>query len=165
MALLENIQNNHAAFLDTLQHRFLDENRKAALQKFFHFGWHDLVLRAHGNGQWGTVRIPDEVSLGYYTRAVFGARYWVRRALGGSVEFRYSITRDLFKVGAFADLVVFEDPGRGIRPHEVMFASSVGPSVHFLVFDIFQADFYYAIGVNTRGVVEHGISAGLRKAF
>ena len=39
MALLENIQNNHAAFLDTLQHRFLDENRKAALQKFFHFGF------------------------------------------------------------------------------------------------------------------------------
>ena len=39
MALLENIQNNHAAFLDTLQHRFLDENRNAALKKFFHFGF------------------------------------------------------------------------------------------------------------------------------
>ena len=39
MALLENIQNNHAAFLDTLQHRFLDENRNAALKKFFQIGF------------------------------------------------------------------------------------------------------------------------------
>lgn len=38
MALLENIQNNHAAFLETLQHRFLDENRNSALKKFFHLG-------------------------------------------------------------------------------------------------------------------------------
>ncbi len=39
MALLENIQNNHAAFLDTLQHRFLDEARNAALKEFFHLGF------------------------------------------------------------------------------------------------------------------------------
>lgn len=39
MALLENIQNNHAAFLDTLQHRFLDENRNASLKKFFQSGF------------------------------------------------------------------------------------------------------------------------------
>jgi Fe-S cluster assembly protein SufD len=39
MALLENIQHQHAPFLKTLQHRFLDENRKDALQKFFHFGF------------------------------------------------------------------------------------------------------------------------------
>ena len=36
MALLENIQNNHSAFLDTLKHRFLDETRVSALKKFFH---------------------------------------------------------------------------------------------------------------------------------
>ncbi len=39
MALLENIQNNHASFLETLQHRFLDENRKSALKKFFQLGF------------------------------------------------------------------------------------------------------------------------------
>lgn len=38
MALLENIQNNHSAFLDTLQHRFLHETRREALEKFNHFG-------------------------------------------------------------------------------------------------------------------------------
>lgn len=38
MSLLENIQNNHAAFLETLQHRFLDENRNAALKKFYQLG-------------------------------------------------------------------------------------------------------------------------------
>ena len=34
MALLENIQNNHASFLETLSHRFLDEQRKTSLQFF-----------------------------------------------------------------------------------------------------------------------------------
>lgn len=38
MALLENIQNNHAAFLEILKHRFLDEQRKSALHKFFELG-------------------------------------------------------------------------------------------------------------------------------
>lgn len=34
MALLENIQTNHATFLENLSHRFLDEQRESALQKF-----------------------------------------------------------------------------------------------------------------------------------
>ncbi|WP_332021490.1 Fe-S cluster assembly protein SufD [Kaistella sp.] len=38
MALLENIQNNHAAFLETLKHRFLDDQRTSALHKFFELG-------------------------------------------------------------------------------------------------------------------------------
>ena len=38
MALLENIQNNHPAFLETLKHRFLDNQRKSALNKFFELG-------------------------------------------------------------------------------------------------------------------------------
>ena len=38
MALLENIQNNHAAFLETLKHRFLDDQRSSALKKFFQLG-------------------------------------------------------------------------------------------------------------------------------
>ena len=38
MVLLENIQNNHPAFLETLKHRFLDDQRKSALNKFFELG-------------------------------------------------------------------------------------------------------------------------------
>ncbi|WP_332024552.1 Fe-S cluster assembly protein SufD [Kaistella sp.] len=38
MALLENIQNNHAAFLETLKHRFLDDQRASSLHKFFELG-------------------------------------------------------------------------------------------------------------------------------
>lgn len=38
MALLDNIQNNHTEFLETLQHRFLDESRISALRKFTHLG-------------------------------------------------------------------------------------------------------------------------------
>jgi len=39
MALLENIQNNHSSFLETLKHSFLDENRKSALKNFFQQGF------------------------------------------------------------------------------------------------------------------------------
>ena len=39
MALLENVQNNHSAFLETLKHRFLDDQRNAALKKFFQLGF------------------------------------------------------------------------------------------------------------------------------
>ncbi|MBW8361727.1 MAG: Fe-S cluster assembly protein SufD [Kaistella sp.] len=38
MALLENIQHHHSAFLETLQHRFLDQKRISSLQKFFEQG-------------------------------------------------------------------------------------------------------------------------------
>lgn len=38
MTLLDNIQNNHPAFLETLRHRFLDENRVFALQNFMQMG-------------------------------------------------------------------------------------------------------------------------------
>ena len=38
MALLENIKNNHPAFLETLKHRFLDNQRHAALNKFLELG-------------------------------------------------------------------------------------------------------------------------------
>lgn len=38
MALLDNIQNNHEAFLDSLKHRFLDPERVAALHRFYQKG-------------------------------------------------------------------------------------------------------------------------------
>lgn len=38
MALLENIKNNHPAFLETLKHRFLDNQRHSALNKFLELG-------------------------------------------------------------------------------------------------------------------------------
>ncbi|TXF75812.1 Fe-S cluster assembly protein SufD [Chryseobacterium sp.] len=38
MALLENIQHHHSAFLETLHHRFLDQKRISSLQKFFEQG-------------------------------------------------------------------------------------------------------------------------------
>lgn len=38
MALLDNITSNHPPFLETLKHRFLDENRVFALQNFLQMG-------------------------------------------------------------------------------------------------------------------------------
>jgi Fe-S cluster assembly protein SufD len=39
MALKEQIIENHNEFLESLRHRFLDEDRKTALQKFENIGF------------------------------------------------------------------------------------------------------------------------------
>ncbi len=39
MALQEQITENHPAFLESLRHRFLDDDRKAALQRFERAGF------------------------------------------------------------------------------------------------------------------------------
>ena len=39
MALLDQILENHTSFLESLKHRFLDDKRKAALQKFAELGF------------------------------------------------------------------------------------------------------------------------------
>lgn len=138
---------------------------RAEYQKVFGFGWHDLFFKVSGIGQWGSIRFVDEESLGDFLRSVFGTRHWVRRALGVTTELRFSITRDVFKVGVFYEQALFEDPARGAGAHRIMYANSMGPSLYFLLFDTMQASFYYSFGIDTDGFFEHGFSAGLVKAF
>jgi len=138
---------------------------RAEYEKVFTLGWHELRLRVAGIGQWGQIRFLDEESLSFFLRGIFGTRHWVRRAVGSSTAFRFSITRDLFHLGVFYEQTVFEEPSRGNPPHRIMYANSMGPSLHFLLFDTMQANFYYSFGLDTDGVFEHGFSAGLIKAF
>jgi hypothetical protein len=134
-------------------------------QQFIAFGWHDLVVRGRAIGSWGYIRFVDEESLGWFLRGAFGNTHWLRRCVGGTAEFRFSMIRDLFKVGAFIDAAFFQAPGRRRSETRLMSAGVAGPGLHFLLLDIFQFDFYYSFGIDTDGFFEHGFSMGVRKAF
>jgi hypothetical protein len=126
---------------------------RAAYQKVIPIGWHDLWLRASGAYEWGNVPFNNEEPVNGHVRNVFSDLY-VHKVVSGSAEFRFSITRDLFKVSFFNDVATFgwlkRRAGDAINDTEVIaVADSFGPGLHALIEGIFQVDAYYALGFTT----------------
>ena len=131
-------------------------------QLVVHFGRHDLLLRGRAVFIGGDVRFWDEVELaGDYLRCYFDDRYWVREALQASVAFRFAVLR-WFKVGVFHDAAGFRDRSHPDAPLSA--ALAFGPGLHFLIFDLFSLDVYYAFGFSPEGF-DHNLSLGLQRAF
>lgn len=133
-------------------------------QKVFALGWHDLWIRSRGVWLSGDVLYPFEEALGEHLRSVFGDVY-TRAALGAKVEFRYSLTRDLFKLGAFLDGAAYSQrdalTGRGVP----RFGLAAGPSFHALVVGMFQLDLAVSFGVLSTGRFNTGLYAVVVKVF
>ncbi|MBK7861351.1 MAG: hypothetical protein IPJ65_22610 [Archangiaceae bacterium] len=128
------------------------------------FGWHDLWVTAHGRAVWGDVTFHDESSVGEFTRGLFGNQF-TRAAAGVQVEFRFSLTREVLKVGAFVGLAAMAvQPLRDENKLYAQLVESFGFSLHHLVLDMFQVDVLFAFGFR-RG--EFGFAPGVRidKAF
>lgn len=129
------------------------------------FGWHDLWVRARGYAAWQDVSVLDEVSVGEFLRGGFGGEF-IRRGAGGGAEFRFSLSRDLIKLGIFTDWAVFTET-KGVRdvgPTRV--AGVIGPGLNLLVAGLLQLDIYLAFGWRSHsndGAV--ALSALLQKAF
>lgn len=138
---------------------------RADYQRVFEFGWHDLWLRVNGVGMGGNVRFVDEDPIDDYVRGVFFDRFWIQRALALSLEFRYSVTRDLFKVSVYADSAAFRDPARNRPDAPPRGALGLGFGFHALVLDAIQVNLYYGFGFATDGSTDGGIHARLVKAF
>jgi hypothetical protein len=139
-------------------------------QNVFNFGWNELRLKAKGVWLWGTkVEFDDEEPVGgRYIRGVFGDTWYVRRVTNLSLEFRLSISRDVYKVSVFHDLAVFGaldalDVGR--RKEKAMAADSFGLGFHILILDLFQLDLYYAVGFDSDKNFDHGIAMSLTNVF
>ncbi|MBS2028466.1 MAG: hypothetical protein JST54_11220 [Deltaproteobacteria bacterium] len=147
-----------------------------AWQRVIPFGWDDLWLRAHGAYIWGKDdRIPftnEEQLGGTHVRNVFNNEY-VHKVGSASAEYRFSITRDIFKVSIFNDAAGYGVVGRNQNlgpfiqvPDQVAAADSVGAGFHALVEGMFQVDMYYAFGFNTTEPhFDHGFSLSLQKVF
>jgi hypothetical protein len=136
------------------------------VQRVNEVGWHDLWLTSRGAWLWGTVPFIEEQSVGgLHVRGVFDERFYAKHVASGGLEVRFSLTRDIYKVGGFADVAVFGEMDRGGGSEKVRVVGGVGPSFHALIADVFQLDLYYAIGLAGHGEAERGFTAALKQAF
>lgn len=133
-------------------------------QKVFAFGWHDLWLKAHGTWLAGDVLYPFEEPLGDSLRGVFGDIF-VRTSGGGRAEFRFSLTRDLFKLGFFVDAAAWGQLDRATGHQTPRFGTAFGPSFHALVEGMFQMDLALSFGLLSTGRFDTGVHAVLIKVF
>lgn len=121
-------------------------------------GWHDLWVNAKGTWMSGDVVFPFEEPMGQYLPGSFGT-LWLRKAAAARVEFRYSLVRDLIKVGAFANVAVFDEAG---APR---FGLGAGPAAHLLIEDLFQVDAFVNLAVLSDGRFGVGLVVWLKKVF
>ncbi len=137
---------------------------RAMYQKVFAIGWHDVWLKGRGTWLTGDVLFPFEEPLGENLRGVFGDVF-VRTAAGAKGEFRFSLTRDLYKVGAFLDVVAYGELNRDTGKQRIRFGTAFGPSFHALIEGMFQMELDLSFGVLSTGRSTIGLNAYLIKIF
>jgi hypothetical protein len=129
-------------------------------------GWHDLWFSSRGAYIWGAAPFIEEQPVGgLHVRGVFDERFYARRVVSGGFEARFSLTRDVYKVGGFVDMAVFGELNRANGTERPRLVGSVGPSFHALIADVFQLDIYYGIGLAGGGEAERGFTVALKQAF
>ncbi len=133
-------------------------------QKVFPIGWHDVWIRGRGTWLTGDVLFPFEEPLGDHLRAVFGDIF-VRAAAGIRGEFRFSLTRDLYKIGVFLDTAVYGEQNRDTGTQRIRYGAAFGPSFHALIEGMFQMDLALSFGVISTGRFNTGVHATLIKIF
>ena len=138
----------------------------ASWQKMFSFGWNELWLNFHAQSRSGFVLFPEEESVGDgdLLRGPFGADY-ARRVAGLDIEFRYSLLRDVFKLGIFHNGAAYGAIDRTARTEKLALANAVGAGVHALIIDEFQLDAYFGVGWGSGGRFDRGAALSIRQAF
>jgi hypothetical protein len=137
-------------------------------QKIWTPGWNEFWLEARGTLLSGDVLFADERSIGNDLRGPFGSSDFARHVGSVSLELRYSIIRDIFKLGVYHDLAAFGAIDRSAASgggESLQAANAVGLAAHFLVLDEFQCDAYYGFGWTTDGRNDKGLALVIRQAF
>jgi hypothetical protein len=128
------------------------------------FGWHDLWFRAKGTWMSGDVLFPYEEVMGEHLPAVFGD-IWLRKVAGLRVEYRYSLVRDVFKVGFFANGIAFAEEQRDTGGSTPRFGGGVGPTAHFLIEGFVQIDLFLNFTLLSNGRFATGLLVWVNKVF
>jgi hypothetical protein len=137
---------------------------RALYQHRIPFGWHELWWQARGTLLAGRVLFPDEESVGSHLHGFAGFDF--ARKLGSTgVEFRYSLLRDVLKVGLFYEQVVFGAIQRTAGTESPSSAGAGGPALHLLLGDQFQIDVFLAVGWSTGGATGYAPSFALRQVY
>ena len=129
------------------------------------FGWHEVRIALRVNGEIGDVGFADELPLGDHLRIGFGLDKYTKRVATLSLELRYSLLRDKFKIGLFNDLAIWRHLSRDDKFEYAELAGSSGGGVFFFVFDELQIDVFYGVGWSTDGFVKNGLSLVIKEAF
>jgi hypothetical protein len=127
-------------------------------------GWHELWFNASGLWLSGDVPFPYEDVMGQHLPAVF-SDVWLRKVLGASVGFRYSLLRDQLKVGLFAKGLAYGEEKYELDTSIPRAGVGAGPSMHLLIFDLFQLDLFVDVAVLSNGRVGAGVLVWLNKVF
>jgi len=147
-------------------------------QKWFAVGWDSLLLALSGSVHGGDTIFPqDDPVGGKYLRGVFGRQFYVRKVGAGTVEYRFSVTRDLAMLGLFLDVAGFEPQTEGTNGYKLkrlrtnlVFGSSTGAAIHTLIGGMFQLTAYGAYGATYNGRIADsetakGFGLKLKKVF
>jgi len=136
----------------------------ALYQRVIPFGWHDLWVKGRGDAMGGDVIPTFEVPLGEYLRGNFGDVF-LRNGIGARSEFRFSLVRDLYKLGFFVDTVVYGEINRSTGAQTARFGTAFGPGFHALIVGMFQLDMNVSFGVLSTGRFHTGVYAALIKTY
>jgi hypothetical protein len=137
----------------------------ARWQKMFALGWNEMWFGALGFSRTGFVVFPEEESIGGDPlRGPFGNEY-ARRLAAFQAEFRYSLVRDVFKLGVFHNAVIYGRLDRAAQIERPTLADSFGLGVHALLIDEFELDAYFGAGLASTGRSSAGAALSIKQAF
>lgn len=134
-------------------------------QKMFMSGWNELWIEGHGAYQQGEILFPEEQSIGGDPlRGPFGGVY-ARKLVSLGAEIRYSLLRDVLKVGVFHNGVLFGSIDRFTNKESPRLADSFGLGGHALIYEEFALDVWFGFGFEGGGRTDHGAALQLKQAF
>ena len=107
----------------------------------------------------------DEEPIGSHLHGPFATSDFASRLASSGLEFRYSLLRDVFKVGVFYDQIIYSGLDRTFGGSSPRTAGAGGPTLHLLLADQFQFDFQFAVGWKTEGATDYAAGFVLQQVF
>jgi hypothetical protein len=126
-------------------------------QKVFLYGWDEIWLGLDGALLFGEVPFYHEVSLGDFVRNTFSQDY-LQRVGALHFEYRLSLSRDVFKIGFYDDVAIYDQDG-------VTYADTIGVGLHVLLLDTFQLSSYVGVGINSEAEFDVGFGVEVKQAY
>lgn len=135
-------------------------------QKVWEFGWNELWLSGNIGIVQGSFSIADTIPMsGTYVRGVYSDQFYFDRVVSVGLEYRFSLTRDLFKLSIFNEAALFREDVRAGRGPQPEIVNAFGPGLHVLVLDTLQLDVYGSFAVSTPRGFDSGLTIRIRRAF
>jgi len=127
-------------------------------------GWNELWIESRGISRSGFVIFPEEGSLADELHGVFSNEY-ARKLITLNFELRFSLMRDVFKLGLFHNFAVYGAINRTTDVDRPALADAFGLGVHALLIDAFQLDAYFGAGFAGGGKTDRGAALVIRQAY